>query len=181
MRDFLKQEHEEILKKIHDQSEYIFTMSINSFMKKKAKVLSITSMKFKRVTPSFRKPAKIFLILIFLSCAKTTSLLFKVSSRYASTQINYGKDVQFESFDREECRKFGPSAEQTQRRNRKGEEDQKRTPEEGQEQQNPTLVDQHHAEVASLELPWPIPHPSQEAGDGKGVKTNRLPGEQLVH
>lgn len=35
--------------------------------------------------------------------------------------------------------------------------------------------------MAALELPRPVPHAGQEAGDGEGVEADRVPGEQLVH
>lgn len=81
MKDFLKQEQADILKKIQEQSEYIFSISTSSPIQKKLKVATTTSIKCRKAMPFSKEPARISSIPIFHFWPKMTSYRFKANSK----------------------------------------------------------------------------------------------------
>jgi len=81
MRDFLKQEHNDILKKIQEQSEYIFNISKIITTQRKEKPIITTSIKSRRVIHFFKEHVKIYWILTSLFYARKNSWHYRANSR----------------------------------------------------------------------------------------------------
>ena len=128
MKDFLKQEQADILKKIQEQSEYIFSISTSYHIQKKPKAITTTLMRSKRATASSNAPAKISLILTFHSFPKTTSCPYKVNSNVFFIQINHRKDGKLEGNNRKELQQPDSSAKPSTRIALKREENQEGAP-----------------------------------------------------
>jgi hypothetical protein len=110
-----------------------------------------------------------------------TSSRYRVNSIPSCIQINHGENGKPEGNNRKELQQPDPSAKPSTRIALKGEEDQEVAPTQGQKQQDRFGVDQHHAEMAALELSRSLPHSGQKTVDGPRVEIDCLPGQQLVH